>query len=567
MAPAVTVQATFAATLVDEWARNGVTDAVVCPGSRSTPLALALVADGRLRVHVHHDERAGGFVALGIGSATGRPALVVTTSGTAAVELHPAVVEASEAGVPLIACTADRPAELWHVGAPQTVDQTHLYGGAVRWFAEPGVADDGNRSSWRSLAARAVAEATGARPGPVHLNLSFREPLVGEPDALPLGRPDGGAWHRSGTDRRASAEPSLAALGRPRGLIVAGGGIDDPYGVVALAEATGWPVLADPRSGCRRPGPATVAAFDAVLRHAPFADRHRPDVVLRLGSPPASRVLSTWLAGLDAHQVAVDVAGAWFDPDRTAAEVMAAEPGSWCAAAADGLAGSSIDRAWAEAWMAAEASAQQAFDMVLDRHPEPTEPGIARTVVQECPDGSTLVVASSMPVRDVEWYAAPRRHLNVRSNRGANGIDGVMSTAVGVALGSGSPVTALVGDVAFLHDSNALLGLRDRNVDLTIVVVDNRGGGIFSFLPQAREVDHDRFELLFGTPHDVDLAALVSAHGLVARTVRSAGELSAALAAAWSTSGPQVVLASTDRVANVAVHDELHAAVAAALDG
>jgi 2-succinyl-5-enolpyruvyl-6-hydroxy-3-cyclohexene-1-carboxylate synthase len=191
----VTVQATFAATLVDEWVRCGVTDAVVCPGSRSTPLALALAADGRLRVHVHHDERSAGFTALGLGLADDRPAVVLTTSGTAAVELHPAVVEASMAGIPLIACTADRPPELQDVGAPQTIDQTHLYGRAPRWFVEPGVADEASRSTWRSLAARAVAEATGAHPGPVHLNLAFREPLVASPDPLPPGRDESAPGH------------------------------------------------------------------------------------------------------------------------------------------------------------------------------------------------------------------------------------------------------------------------------------------------------------------------------------------------------------------------------------
>ncbi|MBW3627616.1 MAG: 2-succinyl-5-enolpyruvyl-6-hydroxy-3-cyclohexene-1-carboxylic-acid synthase, partial [Actinobacteria bacterium] len=484
-----TAQATFAATLVDEWVRAGLRHAVVSPGSRSTPLAVALAADDRLRLHVHHDERAAGFLALGIGKATGVPAVVLTTSGTAAVELHPAVVEASQSGVPLVVCTADRPPELQGVGAPQTVDQVHLYGRAVRWFCPVDPAGAAP-STWRSLAARAVAEATGAPPGPVHLDLAFREPLVGEPGPLPPGRPDGRPWHRAvrsvaGPDDAGLDEISGLLAGE-RGVIVAGAGSGGPGEVHALAAATGWPVLADPTSACRVPAPATVAAFDALLRHHPFAEARRPEVVLRLGRPPASRILAEWLAGSAARQVLIERHGEWLDPDRTAAAVVAGDPGAWCSALARRLARSRAAEAWAGSWNAAEAAAQAAMDHVLARHREVTEPGVARRLAATLPAGATLVVSSSMPVRDLEWYAAPRTGLRTLSNRGANGIDGVISTAVGVALTTTAPATALVGDVAFLHDANALLGLAGRGVDLTVVVVDNRGGGIFSFLPQAR---------------------------------------------------------------------------------
>ncbi len=560
-----TAQATFAATLADEWVRAGLRHAVVSPGSRSTPLAVALAADDRLRLHVHHDERAAGFLALGIGKATGVPAVVLTTSGTAAVELHPAVVEASQSGVPLVVCTADRPPELQGVGAPQTVDQVHLYGRAVRWFCPVDPAGAAS-STWRSLAARAVTEATGAPPGPVHLDLAFREPLVGEPGPLPPGRPDGRPWHRT---VRSVARPDDAGLDEitgllagERGVIVAGAGSGGPGEVHALAATTGWPVLADPTSACRVPAPATVAAFDALLRHRPFAEGRRPQVVLRLGRPPASRVLSEWLAGSAARQVLIERHGEWFDPDRTAAAVVAGDPGAWCSALARRLARSRATEAWAGSWNAAEAAAQAAMDHVLARHREVTEPGVARRLAATLPAGATLVVSSSMPVRDLEWYAAPRTGLRTLSNRGANGIDGVTSTAVGVALTTTAPATALVGDVAFLHDANALLGLAGRSVDLTVVVVDNRGGGIFSFLPQARALAAERFELLFGTPHEVDAVELAAAHGVAARAVDDLDDLEAALRAG----GPQVVVATTERPANVAVHDEIHAEVAAAVD-
>ena len=555
MTSPATVQATFCATLVDEWVRGGVHHAVLSPGSRSTPLALALAADGRLQLHVHHDERAAAFFALGVGLASGAPAVVVCTSGTAAVELHPAVVEASQAGVPLLVCTADRPPELQSIGAPQTIDQTHLYGRAVRWFAQPGVADELGASTWRSLGARALAEATGSPPGPVHLNLAFREPLVAEAGALPPGRDGGRPWHEQ-VVHAAPVEPLTLPPGR--GVLVVGGGIADPAAVLELAENLGWPVIADPRSGCRVPGRVGVAAADAMLRHAPFATAHTPDVVVRLGTPPASKILNQWIASSGAPEIVVG--GQWIDPDRTASTIVRADPSSWCrAVVVDGRA----DEAWLRSWTEADARAQAAIDQILATHEEPTEPFVARTVAAE---SSTLVVASSMPVRDVEWYAPPRLGIRVLANRGANGIDGVVSTAAGVAAAVGRRVTALVGDLAFLHDSNALLGLADRGIDLTIVVVDNRGGGIFSFLPQAELLPVERFELLFGTPHSVDLPSLAAVHGVPAFEVHAAEGLAPALRAASAATGAFAVIVRTDRAANVAVHDEVHAAVASALN-
>jgi len=537
------IQATCCATLVDEWVRCGLTDAVVCPGSRSTPMALALAADDRIALHVHHDERSGSFHALGLAQVTGRPVAVLVTSGTAVVQLHAAAVEADLAGVPLLLCTADRPPELRDVAAPQTVDQERLFGRSLRWYVDAGVPDAAAAGTWRSLAARAWAEATAAWPGPVQVDLPFREPLVGMPGPLPEARGDG-PWHRR--VRAGREAPVLdASIAGAKGVVVAGRGTTDPDAVVDLAEALGWPLLADPTSGCRRRG--SVAAFDALLR-TPFADRARPEVVLRVGGLPASKVLGQWLQACGAHEVVVAPEPWWPDPAHAAAVLLDEVPVA--------PAGHEPVAEWREAWAAADELAQGAIDEVLAAEPL-SEPAVARHLTRALPPGAALVVSSSMPVRDVEWFGVPRADLRVLSNRGANGIDGVVSTAVGVA-SAGVRTALLIGDVAFLHDSNGLLGLADRGVDLTVVVVDNDGGGIFSFLPQRQELAPERFERLFGTPHGLDLVAVARAFGVDAQAVTSPADLE------WRP-GVRVLVVRGDRDANVALHRRLDEAVAGAL--
>ncbi|MCD9622517.1 2-succinyl-5-enolpyruvyl-6-hydroxy-3-cyclohexene-1-carboxylic-acid synthase [Rhabdothermincola salaria] len=559
------LNATFCAAFVDELVRSGVTDAVVCPGSRSTPMALAIDGDERLRVHVHHDERSAAFLALGLGRATGRPAPVLTTSGTAAVELHPAVVEADLDRVPLLVLTADRPPEKRDVGAAQTIDQTHLYGRSVRWFADPGPPSWEAADSWRSLASRAVLEAGRPHPGPVQVNLPFREPLVGRPGPLPPGRDSGRPWHRMAAPSPASGDQAGATrealAGAERGVIVAGGDIDDPDAVLALADAWGWPVLADPRSGCRTGHRAAIAHADALLRSAAVGDE--VDAVVRLGSVPASKVQAQWLARLDVPQVVVDRDGAWFDPDRTAGLLVPAAPGAW-ARAMLALGSRSTSPGWGQRWRRADDAVEAVLVDALDGDGSLTEPGTARVVAGSLPAGGALVVSSSMPVRDLEWFAGPIPGVAVHANRGANGIDGVVSTAVGVAL-AGAPTALLIGDIALLHDTNGLLGAARRDIDLCVVVVDNGGGGIFSFLPQASAVAPERFEALFATPHGVDLAALVRAHGIPATTIDRVAELGPAVAGAVAQGGVHVVLVTTDRAANVELHDHLHRLTADAI--
>lgn len=578
MSEAADVQAAFCAVVCDEWARCGITDAVVAPGSRSTPMVLALDREPRIRVHVVLDERSAGFVALGLGLASGRPAVVVTTSGTASVELHPAVVEASQAGVPLIAVTTDRPPELHHVGAPQTVEQHGLFGPATRWSVDPGVAELAASESWRSLACRCVAEAEGWRetPGPVHVNLPFREPLLGSAGAvdLPPGRPDGGPWHRAARDGarpdQAALDEVAAVLGERAGgagLIVAGEGAGDPATVAVLADQLGWPVLADPRSGLRVPDVPVVAAADILLRAEPVAG-WTPCAVLRLGAPWASKVLGQWLARLDpaVPQVLLGRSGRWADPDRTATHVVAAGVEDLAATLAGRpIAGPGSGR-WMQQWLAAETAAQRVLAEMLGPggELEASEPAVARACLAALPDGGLLVTSSSMPVRDVEWFGAARAGARVLANRGANGIDGVVSTAIGAALADGQPTVCLIGDLAFLYDAGALLWAAGRPVDLSVIVVDNDGGGIFSFLPQAATLEPDRFERYWGTPHGVDLLALAGAYGVTAERLDERAQLDRFLGRAGEP-GLRVGVVRSGRQANVGAHDRLNAAVAAAV--
>jgi 2-succinyl-5-enolpyruvyl-6-hydroxy-3-cyclohexene-1-carboxylate synthase len=545
------VQATFCATLVDEWLALGVRHAVVAPGSRSTPMALALTDRHEICVHVVHDERSAAFVALGA-ALEGVPALLLCTSGTAAANFYPAVVEAGLSEIPMIVLTADRPEELRGVGAPQTIDQIDLYGRHVVWSRDPGVPDEDERSLWRELAIDAWSHAAS---GPVQLNLAFREPLIGVAGDLPPRSPvtSRGVAGKATGGRRQDVVPTFEG---GRGLILVGGrsGVH-PEQVLALSECTGWPVVADPVSRMRG-FPGVIATADALLRNERFAADHLPDVIVRLGRPAASKVLAQWTArATAAGAVLVQVGGPGvIDPERNVSAVVSISDLIDAASA-----GPASDADWVESWRSADRVSDQVIADVLRGFDELTEPGVARTVAESVPDDADLIVASSMPVRDLEWFGG--RRARAHANRGANGIDGVLGTALGRAL-TGPTTFVLLGDLAFVHDSNALTALDRRDADLRIVVVDNDGGGIFSFLPQAAALSEDRFEQLFGTPLGVDLVALATSYGLDARTVLAVDELLEQLV----LPGPWVCCVPTERRHNVEVHAKLHAAVCDALD-
>ncbi|MGH9265510.1 MAG: 2-succinyl-5-enolpyruvyl-6-hydroxy-3-cyclohexene-1-carboxylic-acid synthase, partial [Acidimicrobiales bacterium] len=548
----------LARTLVDEWARAGVVGAAVSPGSRSTPLALALAGDGRVPLHVFLDERSASFFALGAAKASGRPAVVLCTSGTAAAEFHPAVLEASHARVPLVVCTADRPPELRDTGAGQAVDQLKLYGDAVRWFVEVGAPAVGDTETpyWRSVASRAVAAAAGPPAGPVHVNLAFREPLVptGAEVVVPPGREDGAPWvtvaHRRPQPSPAEVERlAFLVAAETRGVIVVGWGADvDPWAVERFSSAACWPVLADPISGVRQ-GPHAISTYDALLRSPGVARSLRPDVVLRIGAPLTGKVTTTWLDPT-VRQILVDPDGAWLDPNRASSERIVADP----TALLDAVSRRSPTRSesfWLSSWMRAEAAVRRDLDRLLDSWAEPFEGRVARDLVAGLPSGSTLVVGSSMPVRDVETFARPRSGVRFLANRGVNGIDGFVSTVLGVASVASreaGPVVALCGDLTFLHDAGGLLGAGRRGLSATFVVVDNDGGGIFNFLPQARAGLGDAFEVLFGTPQGVDLAEVAAVHGVGAEVVTKADDLVPAVERAVAGGGVRLVVVPTDRV-------------------
>lgn len=549
--------ATFCATLVDEWERQGVRHAVVAPGSRSTPLAVALAQSAAIEVHVFHDERSASFAALGIGTASMSPAVLLCTSGTAATHFHGAVVEAHQSDVPMIVCTADRPPELRDVGAAQTINQTHLFGSAVRWFHDPGVPSRDAASTWRSLAARTVQAAVGVRPGPVHLNLPFREPLTGEVIDMPPSRDK--KWSdiiRLGAAENQDLSEIVEAVSGRRGIIIAGRGASRD--VLSLAESLGWPVFADAVSGIREHNNSVVIGFDAILRSETFALAHVPEVVVRIGAPPASKVLAQWVAKNDCRVIQLRVSEMVTDPDHKVDYTIIGDVA--IATRALAMSGTPCDKAWMTDWTNAEAMAQEAMSVWTSENF--SEPSVARTVTSAMSVGSHLVVSSSMPIRDVEWFGTTTSGVTVYSNRGTNGIDGVISTAVGVALATKARVTVLIGDVACIHDSNGLWALNRRNVDLTIVVINNDGGSIFSFLPQAQIVSNSDFELLYGTPHGASFEHLAATHGITYERVTTVKDLETNL----QRGGTRLIEVPCDRFINVSQHEALQSAVVAAVE-
>ena len=562
---------------VDELVRCGMRVACTSPGSRCAPLVLTLARERRLDCYSHVDERCAGFFALGAAKASGLPVAVTCTSGTAAAELLPAAIEAHEARVPLLLLSADRPPELRDNGAGQAIDQLKLFGSAVKWFVEVGTHDASpERLRWmRTLACRAYWTALEGRPGAVHLNFPLREPLVtndrseiGQQPADETGRPGGRPYVCRPPVSAAAEDTRLRELvaAAKRGVIVAGRyERDTPLGQAAAAfcEAAGWPLLADPLSGTRR-GAAAVAHYDALLHDEAFFALHRPDLVVRVGDLPVSKPLRTWLAGLKVvPQVALDPEGAWQDPASVLSNSFALEPASALAGLTSSAPAAEAD--WLASWRNADELAAEAILGVIAGE-EINEPAVAAELGVLLPAEATLFVASSMPVRDIETFWPVREDPpRVLCNRGANGIDGTVSSAFGAAAACAGPVVLLIGDVALAHDIGGLLAAKRLELKLTIVLLDNGGGGIFDFLPVSRAAmaqESDIYTRHVATPTGIDFAKAAELYGLVYERAETIPALRAALERALTPQADSAIVhVKTDRAANVKLHGRVWSAV------
>ncbi len=557
-----TLNQRWAATLVGSLVALGVRHAVVSPGSRSTPLALALAEHPALRCWPVIDERVAGFFGLGLAQATGGPVVLLCTSGTAGAHWLPALMEASEVGAPLLAVTADRPWELHGFGAPQTVAQAGLFGDFVRARALLPAPEDsaGVFAHLVAEVARVEAQSRGAKPGPVHFNVPFREPLVhpeGTPGPVVPVAPPRFAFPSARVDLSPVVE-WLAQAQRP--LVVCGPrDTDDDFAahVHALAAAIGAPVLADATSNARYGQVGAVRHADLLLRHERTAAGLRPDLVLRFGGGLSSKVAQQWLEASGARTVVFRERGPVIDPAHGASLVLQGDAQAACGALARARSQATTYRT---RFLEADARAAAALEAACTGLDEPT---IARAVAASLRAGTALVVSSSMPVRDLDAFSSRAGGVRVFSNRGLNGIDGVTSTALGVAAGGGQPTVLLVGDVALLHDLSAWVAARQTGVPLTVVVINNDGGGIFSFLPVSGRTAH--FERLFGTPHGVDLAAVAQVGGATLHRPTSLAALREVLSAT-AEGGLHLVEVRTDRAQNVAAHRRLHEAVLGALE-
>jgi len=556
------VAQSFAATFVDELAAQGVEFACVSPGSRSAPIAMALQRHPRIKVLIHIDERCGSFFAVGLGKATGKPALVLSTSGTAAAEFHAAVIEAAYSRTPMIVLTADRPPELQGVGANQAIDQQHLYGSAARWFFDPGVPVELPNAArlWRRLAARAVAESAA---GPVHLNLPFREPLVPPPGQVPSAEAGPTQAVTSGRllPNQAQVASLASALQRSQRPLVVAGALRDGERLAPALQRLGMPLLAEPTSQLRRAeSGSAIESYEAVLR-AGWSLQHGPDLVIRVGATPTSRVLNRWLAAAAAPTFLIDPDRAWRDEDHVATNVMACDPQPLLEALPV------VERAgWRERWIGAGKRATAAIAATLVSTPL-HEGHVVRALSSRLPDPGQVFIGSSMPIRAADsFWPIARPQQRFFANRGASGIDGLVSSGLGLATGRDpSPTVLLLGDLSLYHDMNGLWALQRHGIRATIVVCDNNGGGVFNFLPQAEH--QDVFEEIFATPLGLDLSQVARLYGLVYSPVSDRSGLEPAIADAIAAPTPTMVVVKMRREDSVSGHRLCWEAAASALKG
>ncbi|WP_050181065.1 2-succinyl-5-enolpyruvyl-6-hydroxy-3-cyclohexene-1-carboxylic-acid synthase [Domibacillus robiginosus] len=544
----------YNAHFIDSLVRSGIREAVISPGSRSTPMALLMEEHPRLRTFIQVDERSAGFFALGLAKATQNPVALLCTSGTAAANYMPAVAEAKISRVPLIVLTSDRPPELRDVGAPQTIDQLHLYGHTAKWFAEMALpeAEASALQYVRTQGARAVFESLAVPAGPVHLNFPYREPLVPDYDGV-FERMEIPAPVRLISGRKVP-DPIMMddlskALAVEKGLIVAGE-IVKPHmaeAILSLSEKTGWPIVADPLSQLRK-DERSIDSYDAFLRDDEIKDVLKPEAIVRFGALPVSKSLMQFMKRHQgAVHVIVDADGGWRDPSHIATHMVNVDETAFCREMVQRLEGSSSS--WYTLWQ----NVNKAARSEMKKAEGMDEGALFREFLQAVPDGSSVFAGNSMPIRDLDsfLFSGEQAH-RLHGNRGANGIDGLVSTALGIAA-SGEDVYAVMGDLSFFHDVNGLLAAKVNGLSMTILIMNNNGGGIFSYLPQAEEKKH--FERLFGTPSGLKFNHAAELYGCHYVRIESSGQLKRELAA--NRDGITILEAFTDRAENTAVHRKL----------
>lgn len=575
----------FAANLFDGLARSGVRHVVVSPGSRSAPLAAAAARHPALRCWSQIDERAGAFFALGMAKAERAPVAAVCTSGTAAVNFHPAVVEAHHARVPLLLLTADRPPELRDWGAGQTIDQVNLYGRAVRWFAEAPVPESGAcglEATAQALAYRAVATASGRPAGPVHLNLPFREPLAPTPVPGALVSHGRAPIHARVAEAASRPSPDLVASlldslrEEERGVVICGPLEADPDttdAIAGLAAALGWPLLADPasqlRCGEHTAATPVITGYDHFLSDRSTAQRLAPRRVLRFGDSPTSKSLRLWLERVPPEAlILIDADAAWHDPSHIASQVVPVAPGPLADALLRRLAGSvAAASSWLQAFRAADDCVHQVVEREVSRETALLEPRVVHELKATLPAAAILYVSNSMPIRDVDRFLSARSALlRILCNRGANGIDGMVSSALGASAACDAPLVLLTGDLAFVYDAGGLAAAARHDLRATFVVIDNGGGGIFSFLPIAEHGEAVGFEEHFRTPHGLDLVAVARAYGAHAERVDSVAAFRSALEKSLVAEGVSVLVIPVDPDHSVSRRRALERSVAAELE-
>lgn len=563
----------WAALIVEELVRCGVGLFCVAPGSRSTPLVAALASNPHAKSLIHFDERGTAFAALGYARATGCPAAWITTSGTAVANGLPAVVEASVDGVPMLLLTADRPPELRQTGANQTIDQPDIFGDYVRWrFDLPAPDPAIDPAMVLTTVDQAVYRSRRSPSGPVHLNLMFREPFLPNPDDEPEPARRPSSWETSGKPytRYASTKPavnkaeikSIQDVLRPvrRGLVIAGRLASREQGaaVAKLADSLGWPLLPDIGSQVRLGPEDAIVHYDALLASEKFAEAHTPEAVLHVGGRVLSKRLEKFVADSRPNPYIVVRENPFrLDPSHRVTHSVEADIVDFCASLG-GNSSSEPEDGWLAGWQEASESVSRSLDRLLPESGDLTEPLVTRLVSRHVPEDHGLVVASSMPVRDLDTFAATDgAAVPVAANRGASGIDGTVATAAGFARGRGTPVTLVIGDLALLHDLNSLAMLRE--VPVVVVVLNNDGGGIFSFLPVAGHGEF--FEPYFGTPQGVGFGPAAAMFGLGYESPRMGTEFVEAYRAACARSSSTVIEVTTDRDANVALHREVLAEI------